>query len=66
MSEYLETLAGDPLAEGRRAFALCRAVEAAAPGTPPGEVVCAAEIFERYLLGRKAALHIVKKSHEPA
>lgn len=61
MSEYLDCLGKEAVAEGRRAFALERAVEMAPRGTTPVRVVQAAEIFERYLRGRTAHLETIAK-----
>lgn len=61
MSEYLESLAGDMLAEGRRAFALARAVELASAGTEAEDVIAVARAFERYLRGRQAELRAIGK-----
>jgi hypothetical protein len=61
MSEYLDCLAKEAVAEGRRAFALERAVETAPRGATPERVVKAAEIFERYLRGRTAHLETIRK-----
>jgi hypothetical protein len=61
MSEYLDCLGKEAVAEGRRAFALERAVEMAPRGTTPARVVPAAEIFERYLRGKSARLEMIAK-----
>ena len=61
MSEYLDCLTKEAVAEGRRAFALERAVEMAPRGATPERVVKAAEILERYLRGRTAHLETISK-----
>ena len=61
MSEYLDCLGKEAVAEGRRAFALERAVEMAPRGATPERVVKAAEILERYLRGKTAYLETISK-----
>lgn len=61
MSEYLDGLTKEAVAEGRRAFALERAVEMAPRGATPERVVKAAEILERYLRGKSARLETISK-----
>jgi hypothetical protein len=64
LSEYLERLAGEMLAEGRRAFALSRAVELAVAGSSAEDVIAVARAFERYLRGKQAEIRTIGRRHD--